>query len=195
MIPGPGQAAVALVQALEAEQDRRQMRTLQAAVDGITEERFIERITAEPRLLEMLGQAMNAARRASDERHIAALARAVASGFLARDDAEIDVAQLQVDALARVTTVHLRALLSFVSGGAEIRRRPSDLRDGDKFDSHSFGPATEPVLARLSELGALVSKTETRGMAFSGRSDHDPVSYGVTPFGWGLLILLGAVPT
>src|SRR4051812_46336061 len=82
-----------------------------ASLAGMTLEEFLGHIDSDERLQDMLLGAMRAAARSSMEAKRRGLARAVANGALAKDDAAIDGWAVALSVLERLEAPHLRVLV------------------------------------------------------------------------------------
>jgi hypothetical protein len=96
----------------QASQARATARALDVAADasGLEPKAVVDRLTADPARLLLLGEAINAAARSSYDERICALGRALATGALAVDGAKVDEERLWVEILADIEAPHLRML-------------------------------------------------------------------------------------
>ncbi|MDQ4144923.1 MAG: hypothetical protein M3198_14530 [Actinomycetota bacterium] len=170
--------------------DRHEYRSRRAEefVDDVTRgarldvAELFERIRNDPRLAAMFEQAVEAAVAEVDARKRKGLARALTSGLIAADDAEVDVAQLVLSTLNNLQPAHVRLLdllkkLPPLEGHAQLSPG-TPLADSD---IHALWPgvgnALTVVAAQLLSWGLIINvNTGLVGGHTEGR-------YSVSPFG------------
>ena len=87
-----------------------------AEATGWSPEELVEAVASNERLADLLLRALEAARRSGVEMKLRALGRAVGSGALAADDAEVDTAELLVRTLDDIGAAEIRRLLALTNG-------------------------------------------------------------------------------
>jgi hypothetical protein len=174
--------------------------TTAAAEANITVDALVEEALADPRKLEVLGRATEAAARALDERKIDLLARIYAHGVHGHD--LIDETAVLVDAVRQIEGSHLRVLAVLSRPGPQLlpardsKQTTLSQVPGTVFDD----PETRDVFAWRNDqlaaesgvgdaLSALIAKLAGLGMVYDegvGRWDFEPY-WQPTPFGWNCL--------
>ncbi|HEX2063816.1 MAG TPA: hypothetical protein VHE80_05285 [Acidimicrobiales bacterium] len=99
---------VAYLEAVHQRAARRAGQVVETALDtsALDPEAFLTRVLDNEKLLLLLAMAVDAARHSQVEAKVQAPGRALASGALAADDAEIDEAQLVASTLADLEAPH-----------------------------------------------------------------------------------------
>ncbi len=151
-------------------------------------EDLIERILTDERAEELFERAVHEALLAADEHKRRALARAVASGLLASDDAVIDEAHFLIRAITALEPSHIRLLLAL--------ERPNESQPHQQVNpmAHTAPQLEEQTGMELVEL--LLTKLAAEGLA-SDWSDttltitgEGIVCWAITEFGRRVLELL-----
>lgn len=183
--PGAGVAAAAaspLVDEMSARWLHRQRQKTEYMVaaaaegSGLKPEDFVERITADPVKLALLGDALTTASVTALDAKVAALGRALAAGALAVDDADVEAERLWVQLVMQVEAPHLRFLAALgeplvaVYAGEEVGIQMFD-RTVAAFNA--IGPNGSPLLKLVP------TTVETLGLAQWRYGDSYPASYGL----------------
>lgn len=152
---------------------------------------LLETLLADPRGEQMFRHAMTSARDATVEAKLQVIARALASGAIAKDEAVVDTEILFLRAMEDVEIPHVRALRIFTSTEA-AGKAGHPITPNDKTpiqlkypDFHELLPqmsaALDPVLATLERHG-LLARIATGGGAFLG-GEGASTAWRITAFG------------
>jgi hypothetical protein len=163
-----------------------------AAATGWTAEELLEHVAGDDRLADLLMRAIEAARRTGVEEKLAALGRAVASGALAADDADVDEAELFIRTLDDIGAAEIRALIAM----STTIHRP--VLDAWATESDAEESASDAIDASLERHG-LVQRTVRMRQGIGSLPLDRPPSLDqrrrVTMYGRRLLLLLGVDPS
>lgn len=166
---------------------------LDATAGDLSVEEIIERILTDERAGELFERAVREAMLAADEHKRRALARAVASGLLATDEAAIDDAQFLIRAIAGLEPPHVRVLL--------VLEQPGTMQGHPVQQMAYTTTELEQRAGASSELlGLLLVKLAAEGLASDlsstvvSRTAAGMASWGITEFGLRVLALLRSDP-
>ena len=166
----------------------RQRLVAEAAAEatGWTPEELLEAVAADEHLGDMLLRALEAARRSGVEEKLRALGRAVATGALATDDADVDTAELLIRTLDDLEAPEIRRLVSYTGGVAIVSTHTRTRWRHQMFDD----PADVGIDASLERQGLIRrSASQTKERHPSGDVQiRETIS--VTTYGQALMRLL-----
>jgi hypothetical protein len=130
--PVAGLVAAGLVPVAEAAVTRwraRQARNVEETLDvgataaGVPVDDLLERLSNDPTRLVFLSEALTGAARSTYSNRIRALGRALATGALAEDTAEVDEERMWVDLIIQLEAPHVRALLHLDTAPVDMVER------------------------------------------------------------------------
>lgn len=160
-----------------------------AAATGWSPAELLEQVASDERLGDVLVRTIEAARRSGVEAKLRALGRAVASGALAADDAEVDIAELLVRTLDDLEAAEIRALLAYESTTMN-RTREWFPRGDDAGD-----PVARAVDASLERHGLIEVLAHAREKSYHLGGPQIDEQRRLTAFGRRLLDLLQSIDT
>jgi hypothetical protein len=161
------------------------------ARSGMEEEDFYRRLTTDDRLAILFAMAIDAAQRSYVKEKTEMLAKAVSSGVIAEDEAQIDEAQVLVSTLRDLEVPHFRALMILQQWQSEglievIDAQPEiDLRESAIRDRSIAGRLAEKLRVQRPIAHALLGTLTSQGLVML-----DPPGFGgfhVTE--WGIRVL------
>jgi hypothetical protein len=156
------------------------MLTEAEATSGRTRLALLEEALKDDRKLELLGQAIETAMREADERRVQFYGRLAASGVLAEDEAQVDVANRIFTTIASLDTADIKVLLHVTSPGASDHwlvdppRKETRNVHVLRADLPELDNILDSIVARLEAAGLLTARAE--GGITAGTSEK------VTPF-------------
>lgn len=190
MVPRVGEA---LAQYVVDRSERRNRRaesfvTTASAESGLDPEELLSRIMKDPRLSELFERAVAHAVASASERKRSAFAKLLSTGVLAIDDAEVDLAELLLDAVSHLEVAELKLLDT-------MRNPPQDVRGRISIGT----PMTMEMLFALyggspRAVETLVAKLEASGLIkniASGKVGEQ--QWIVTPFGESVYSYIAAI--
>jgi hypothetical protein len=149
-----------------------------------TPDELLRRVADDDRLADLLLRAIEAARRSGFEHKLRALGRAVASGAIAEDDAEVDTAELLIRTLTDIGVPEIRLLIA--------------LADANQVSNTVLGTDIQAALGLSDEVGfALQANLQRHGLVLdAGGGTWDSLqgkfNWRPSPYGFRLLQLLRA---
>ncbi|PWK30308.1 hypothetical protein BC793_13931 [Actinoplanes xinjiangensis] len=156
-----------------------------AEQSGTSLDELLDDALTDPRKLEVLARAVEAASRALDEEKIDLLARVYVVGV--HDQALIDESSILVDSIRQIEGPHLRVMQVLATHGPRV------LKAGDGGQINAWPEPELAAEARTGEaLPALVAKLVSLGFVYDegiGRIDYEPY-WQLSPFGQNCLNFL-----
>lgn len=160
---------------------------------------LITRLLEDPRGEQLFRAAVTAAREATSQEKLEAIARALSAGAATGDDAEVDLEILFLSVAAEIEILHVRVLLAFTQTPNELGLGMAGVSDFDvpveslnraqvvMALSH-LDRSVDPVLAALVRLG-LLAQVDTSAIRPGGPGP----AWQITDFGRELLFRLKAM--
>ncbi|OBK30139.1 hypothetical protein A5659_03605 [Mycobacterium sp. 1165196.3] len=177
LVPYVGGALSTVYDAVDERRRYRIESTAREIAAAVGEERMLARLTEDPRLEPLIGNALDAAARTGFEAKRRLLGRAVANALL--DEAAVDLGVLKVAALSQLEPVHVRALVA-------LELAVERCEDNSRGPVEEFNKAQPvPIHATLQNTGVVMPATGYFGTGIG--------AYDLSPFGRELLAELRAV--
>jgi hypothetical protein len=179
--PSRGQAIGKWLESLRVRSEDRGRTAFEAATEAarISADELLDSIMADERLTDLFRMTMELAAKSGNEQKLNALGKALASGSLAKDDAEYDEALLLMRTIGQLEPADVRVLLGM--GVRQVVRGVTSSQPVARPEESLFAPLA--VWVQLEQLG-LIEKTTT------SRSSDGAQHYRITGYGKRVLAIL-----